>query len=417
MAAAVELVSTTPHKVTVYEAASTWGGRARGLPLQLPSGELTSVDNGQHILIGAYTACRAMMERVGVSTDAAFTKVPLSMRYPDGSGIQFPDLPQPWDALWGIATARGWSISERAQLLARAARWQRNSFRASRTDTVADLCHGLPKRLLNEFFDPLCISALNTPIEQASAQVFLRVLEDSLFAVSKGSQFWLPQIDLGQLFPEAAVRWLAARDHHSYASRRVQDIQATDNGWLIHNIPFDAIVLATSAWEAARLVAIAAPQHPDAAEWIACTQVLQHTAIATVYAWHHQPNAQGRSLPAPVLAMRNSPGKPAQFVFDRGQLGGPPGLLAFIISTSNGTRSEIEAQVIAQAQEQLGLALQPLKTVVEKRATFACTPNLVRPDPHIVPGLIACGDYIDGPYPATLEGAVRSGITAARSLA
>ena len=74
-------------------------------------------------------------------------------------------------------------------------------------------------------------------------------------------------------------------------------------------------------------------------------------------------------------------------------------------------------QVIAQAQEQLGLALQPLKTVVEKRATFACTPNLVRPDPHIVPGLIACGDYIDGPYPATLEGAVRSGITAARSLA
>jgi predicted NAD/FAD-dependent oxidoreductase len=104
-------------------------------------------------------------------------------------------------------------------------------------------------------------------------------------------------------------------------------------------------------------------------------------------------------------------------VFDRAQLGGPAGLLAFVISTSEGDRAEIEQQVIAQAQAQLGLALQPLKTVVEKRATFACTPGMQRPGMVIAPGLLACGDYIDGPYPATLEGAVRSGIAAAHALA
>ena len=69
----------------------------------------------------------------------------------------------------------------------------------------------------------------------------------------------------------------------------------------------------------------------------------------------------------------------------------------------------------AQAADQLGLRdLQPVQTVVEKRATFACTPGLLRPPMAIAPGLWAAGDYIDGPYPATLEGAVRSGLAAAR---
>ncbi|MGF6211390.1 hydroxysqualene dehydroxylase HpnE [Comamonas sp. 4034] len=415
MAAAVELAFTTPHKVTVYEAAAQWGGRARGLALQLPNGETCTADNGQHILIGAYTACRTLMERVGIHAEAAFTQVPLSLRYPDGSGIRFPDWPTPWDALWGIASARGWSLAERAQLLARATRWRLQGFGCAPRATVADLCAGLPQRLLTEFFDPLCISALNTPIDQASGRVFLRVLQDSLFAIRKGSQFWLPQIDLGNLFPGTAVQWLAARGHSGYTSRRVQHISAApQGGWLVQGIPFDAVVLAASPWEAARLVADA--QIP-AADWLQATCALEHTAIATVYAWNPATPPSGHSLPAPLLALRNTAEHPAQFVFDRGQLGGPAGLLAFVISTSVGGRAQIEQQVIAQAQAQLGLALQPLQTVVEKRATFACTPGLVRPDMQVAPALVACGDYIDGPYPATLEGAVRSGVAAARALA
>ena len=63
----------------------------------------------------------------------------------------------------------------------------------------------------------------------------------------------------------------------------------------------------------------------------------------------------------------------------------------------------------AQAQNQLGLAVNVLRSVSEKRATFACTPALPRPAAAIAPGLAACGDYVQGPYPATLEGAMRSG--------
>ena len=59
-------------------------------------------------------------------------------------------------------------------------------------------------------------------------------------------------------------------------------------------------------------------------------------------------------------------------------------------------------------------ALQARLSVTEKRATFACTPALQRPPGSIAPGLAAAGDYIEGPYPATLEAAVRAGVAAIR---
>jgi hydroxysqualene dehydroxylase len=57
--------------------------------------------------------------------------------------------------------------------------------------------------------------------------------------------------------------------------------------------------------------------------------------------------------------------------------------------------------------------VQAVQTIVEKRATFACVPGLRRPPASIGPGLWACGDYVAGPYPATLEGAVRTALSVA----
>jgi hydroxysqualene dehydroxylase len=57
-----------------------------------------------------------------------------------------------------------------------------------------------------------------------------------------------------------------------------------------------------------------------------------------------------------------------------------------------------------------------LRALAEKRATFLCTPGLARPPTTIAAHLSAAGDYILGPYPATLEGAVRSGAAAVAAL-
>ena len=98
-------------------------------------------------------------------------------------------------------------------------------------------------------------------------------------------------------------------------------------------------------------------------------------------------------------------------------LGGTKGLLARVARASQGHKAELEQHILRQARQQLGLPqLQVVQTIVEKRATFACTPGLLRPGMQIAPGLLACGDYVQGPYPATLEGAVRSGLAAARAI-
>lgn len=416
MAAAVGLASrTAPVRVTVFEAAKVFGGRARAVHLPQSGGSMLTLDNGQHILIGAYAECRRLMavvgEDMGVDMARAFVRQPLALVHADGSGIALPDLAPPWDALWGIARARGWSWRERLALLRQAARWQRQGFTCAGTATVAQLCTGLPPRLQAEFIEPLCISALNTPMDRASGRVFLRVLQDSLFAGRGGSHFWLPAADLGTLFPATAAAWLRKRGHECRTGVRAARIEALPLGrWQIAGESFDAVVLATPAPEAARLALGATAQ---AGPWAEAASRLQHTAIATVYA---QADTATR-LPQPMLALRSRPGHPAQFVFDRGQLGGPAGLLAFVISTSEGPQGELQSQVLAQAQEQLGLHLSPVQTIVEKRATFACMPGLQRPGMVIAPGLLACGDYVDGPYPATLEGAVLSGSAAARALA
>jgi len=414
MACAVE-ATQAGHAVTVFEAARNWGGRARALAATLPDGKDVMLDNGQHILIGAYTRSLELMARVGVDIDQALQRVPLILRFPDGGGLSLPHIP-PWldratrriaplDVVAGVVSARGWTWRDKLSLLKTSTQWQRQGFRCPEEQTVASLCAALTPRVRAELTDPLCVSALNTPADQASGKVFLRVLAEALFHTPGGSQLLLPRTDLGALFPDAADRWLRQQGARTVPGQRVRALSPADGGWRVDDEPFDHIVLACPPWEAARLTA------DLASTWSAMAASLPHEAIATIYL-HGEV-----ALQAPFVALRSEPDAPAQFAFDRGQLGGPEGLLAFVISASTGDRETLQRQVLVQAREQLGLLhLKPVLTVVERRATFACIPGLARPPMRIAPGLMACGDYVEGDYPGTLEGAVRSAIAAAAAL-
>lgn len=412
MAAAVELVRAG-HGATVFEATRTLGGRARALKAALPDGRNVTLDNGQHILIGAYGETLRLMQLVGVDLQAALLRLPLTLKFPDGLGLQLPNMSAPLDAFVGIVAARGWSLRDKWSLLKTASGWQRAGFRCEAPTSVAQLCARLSPRVMAELIEPLCVSALNTPAHNASAQVFLRIMQDALFGLPGGSHLLLPRLDLSELFPNAAARWLEGRGTPVRLGQRVDSLQPQDAQWRVQGEVFDAVVLATSPSESARLLDQSTQSAPDLIanqlqQWTRTTRALRFEAITTVYAW-----ASGAALPRPMLALRSSMSAPAQFVFDRGQLGGPTGLLALVVSASTGERETLQAQVLAQAQAQLGLTLQAVQTVVEKRATFACTPGLQRPPIQIAPGLLACGDYVQGPYPATLEGAVRSGCACA----
>jgi predicted NAD/FAD-dependent oxidoreductase len=237
-----------------------------------------------------------------------------------------------------------------------------------------------------------------------------------MFGVSGGSQLLLPTCGLSALLPEPAALWLQERGHTVHLGARVAQLTPMGSQWQVDAETFDQVILATPSQESVRLLAPIGSYAPadtqaSIANWLRQAQALQFEAIATVYTWQ-----QGVALARPMLALRSSDAAPAQFVFDRGQLGNPAGLLAFVVSASMGTMEELQTQVLQQARTQLNLELVAVKTVLEKRATFACTPQLQRPPLQIAPGLLACGDYVDGPYPATLEGAVRSGLQTARAL-
>ena len=443
MAAAVAAVRQG-HAATVFEAARAVGGRARALNGTLPDGTQVVLDNGQHIMIGAYTETLRLMQLVGVDPQTALLRTPLNLQFADGSGLALPAWPAPLDALAGMLTAGGWNWADKWSLLRASARWQLQGFQCAARTTVADLCATLTPTVVNTLIDPLCVSALNTPAQRASGQVFLTVLRDSLMGGQGSSNLLLPTTDLASLFPQVAALWLVSHGATVLLGARVNTLQClTTTGanvasaakapipsiqWQVNSEEFDAVIWATSSSHAAAALMDTAQEAPEfiaatLSNWAASAQALQFEAIATVYAW--APDARLRQ---PMLSLRSAaataatattpvkPAAPAQFVFDRGQLGGPAGLLAFVVSASNDDRETLQTQVLAQAQTQLGLTLQPVQTVVEKRATFACTPALVRPPMQIAPGLLACGDYIEGPYPATLEGAVRSGWAAGGAL-
>ena len=420
MAAAVAACEAG-HTVTVFEASRTLGGRARALQGSLLNGTPITLDNGQHILIGAYTETLRLMRMVGLDPDALLLRQPLSLPFPDGTGLQTPAYathwPAPFDAIAAIATARGWTWGERLSLIRASLGWQFSRFTCAPELSVSQLCSRMAPRVLHELIEPLCVSALNTPADRASAQVFLKVMQDALFGVRGGSHLLLPRTDLSALFPVAAADWITQRGGQVHLGQRAGNLRWQAPHWLLDRQMFDRVIWATSSSNSAVALADSAQYAPESIAnalkaWAATAAALRFEAIATVYAWAPQAH-----LPHPMLALRNTPAAPAQFVFDRGQLGGPQGLLAFVVSASDGGREELQNAVLQQAVDQLGPLgvpmLQPVQTVVEKQATFACTPGLQRPPQQIAAGLCVAGDYVQGPYPATLEGAVRSGWAAA----
>jgi hydroxysqualene dehydroxylase len=401
LAAAVE-ATRLGHRVTLFEMAPQLGGRSRGVEV-----DGLMLDNGQHILIGAYSATLALMRTLGVDVEVALLRTPLRFTSPDGSGLQL-EAGSPIAAFArAVLGHRRWAWRERLALLAAATGWAARRFRCSESLTVGELTARLPLSIREQLIDPLCVAALNTPASEASASVFLRVLKDALFSGPGSADLLLPRVSLSELLPAPAQRWLVGAELR--LQTRVSSLRADGTKWRVNDEPFERVVLAATPHESVRLASEIAP------DWARGAAALRFEPIVTVYL-----QGDGVRLADPMIALQSNAESPAQFVFDRGQLGGPAGLLAFVISgaqpwVDRGLEATTRA-TLAQARMVLGVELRATHSTAEKRATFRCTPGLTRPSPELAPGLFAAGDHIAGPYPATLEGAVRSGLHAASLL-
>ena len=399
-------------RVTLFEASRTLGGRAR-----VVEKDGYRVDNGQHILLGAYAETLRMLRLVGVKPSVLETRR-LALVYPGLCELRAAPLPAPLHLALGLLTARGLGLADKLAMarLMRVLKSRKFVVEPDRPVSALLAETGQTDTLTRLIWEPLCVAALNTPVAQASAQVFANVLRDSLGASASASDLLLPKVDLSELFPVPASRWLAMRGHTVRTAEPIKTIQPEGEYFRLDGDPwstrYDHVVVATAPYHVAALV----EPLPAMAPVVAQIDALRHEPIVTAWLAFDGPV----KFPEPMIGMSGGYG---QWAFDRAALGGPEGMVSVVISAS-GAHQEIgkEALEIALLQELQAIlgplpALKWAQVITEKRATFACTPGIERPrcaTPH--PGLWLAGDYVASEYPATIEAAVHSGVIAGRSI-
>jgi len=391
MAAAVRLADAG-IPVTVFESGSVPGGRARRIVSQ--GNEL---DNGQHILIGAYTQLLWLMGLVDVPLRAV-RRMPLELRYADGFSFRALGLPAPFGLLAGLLAARGLPLRERLDAVKFIHRMRRRAFRLERDLPVDELLRAQRQdgRIGHYLWRPLCVSALNTPSARASSNAFLAALRDALLGPDGSSDLVLPCVDLSKLFPEPAVEFVRKRGGEVRLRTPVESIAELKS-------QYEAIIVAVGPQHLKALLPDLAPEYT-------------YQPINTCYLQY----AQGVKLPVPMLGLA---GGLVQWVFDRGALTGEQGLLAAVIS-AQGDHQQMTQDELADtchrelAKERLvGESPLWMRVIAEKRATIACVPGVARPGVETgIPGVFLAGDYTDPEYPPTLEAAVRSGLRAAMKI-
>ncbi len=413
MAAAVELASRG-IAVTVFESAKQLGGRARGV---LHNG--TQLDNGQHLLLGCYHETLRLIELVGGDIEQDFLRLPLQLDLHRQFSLKAPRLPAPLHLLVALLKAQGLTWNERMKASYFMLTLRRMNFRLADDMTVTQMLsrYGQDANLTLKLWEPLCIAALNTPIHKASAQVLLNVLRDSLNKSRADSDMMLPRVNFTALFPQRAATYIEQHGGKVFTSCGVETIARKDNGIELvtaqGTFTFSHVVCAVPPTVAAKLL-----RPLDALERaVAQIDSLEHQPIYTVYLQY----PAHVTLPHPMLGLHQ---RFSQWLFDKGRIAKQHGLLAAVIS-AEGLHQELNQEslaqkVITELHEEFGITEMPEwhKVIAEKRATFCCSPGLQRPSQQTaLPKLFLAGDYTAGPYPATLEGAVNSGVCCARRLA
>jgi squalene-associated FAD-dependent desaturase len=385
MAAAVTLAQRGVP-VTVFEAGAVPGGRARRV---LSQG--TELDNGQHILVGAYSTLFGLMRSVGVP-EGALLRLPLEIRYPGKFHLRALWLPMPLGLALGMLAASGVPLTERIRALQFLKTLRKNRFTLEEDISVDRLLeqHGQGGAIGHYLWRPLCVSALNTPSAIASARLFLAVVRDTLAGGADATDLLLPRVDLSRLFPEPAAAFVKSHGGEIRFKETVRDLGALKG-------TFGAVIVAVGPHQLKSLL----------------PEIAADYTYQPIYTCYLQYPATVK-LPFPMLGLADGL---VQWVFDRGALLGERGRLACVISAQGDhqqlTLDELAVRCHQELRQVLDLPAPAwTRVIAEKRATITSV-VAARKVPTALDGVLLAGDYTDPNYPPTLEAAVRSGVRAA----
>jgi len=424
LAAAIELCKSN-YQVTVYESSPQLGGRARSILWN----NLT-LDNGQHLMIGAYQQMLNCLNTVQADTHQLFKQLPHRMLMLDSQSgktafdLKLPTYPAPLHLLFGVLNTPSLSIRDKILLLFRFNKLLNTPIE---TDlSVSEwLNHAkLPQAYQLNLLEPVCLAALTTHPQQASAKAFQNVLQQTFNASADFTDLLIPTTDLGNVFPALAEKFILQQGGIIKTRCKVQ--QLLHDNTQIHSIQangevtnFDQVILATPPAVTEKLLHDI-PTCKHISEQI---KQLKFEPVSTLYLQFKSPV----TLPYPMLGLINGLG---EWVFERAT-SGHNDILAVVISAHGEHLNLTEENLIKTIYNELSRVIKNLpeilnsKLIIEKRATFQCHPDVDKNRPNIntnLKNLKLCGDYVyieennQPGLPSTLEGAVRSGVKCAQSI-
>jgi len=275
--AAAQALLEMGHAVSVFEMSHQPGGRARGMTDR----ELGRIDNGQHLLIGAYRETLRLIdwasaqEQVPVETaqtpdnpdspdsphQTRYIRQPLNLVAADGalSLSVNPSLPPSIARIVALLSAGGLSFLERSRALTLLGRLKLGVRQPSTGETVLEWLqrHKQPVNLQQRLWIPLCLATMNTPAEKACAHLFARVLRDSLLSPDQGAtDLLIPKVDLTRLWIDAVARRvrLATGIQITDVTPGLEDTPSGSPQVSVNGEVFDGCIIATPPAGAARIL-------------------------------------------------------------------------------------------------------------------------------------------------------------------
>jgi zeta-carotene desaturase len=410
--AATAALASAGFPVTLLEARPYLGGRAASFPIQTRGHTAEVVDNCQHVLLGCCHNLLDLYERLGVRDRIRFFEEYYFLE-PGGrlSVLRAGRLPPPLHLATSFLRLRFLDVRSKLAVLRALAALHKDRLREDLDQmTMQDWLveKRQPAAAVEGFWRPVLVSALNEDLERMAARYGFQVFLLAFLSSREAARMGLPAVPLGELYAPGA--WARLRNvnlrFRSTVSRIVVDAdracgvvvnsERLEAAYVVAALPFD------------RLAAVVPEAGVD-------TTRFEYSPITGIHLWFDRPVTD---LPYAALL-----GRTIQWFFNKGR----GSYLQVVVSASRPLVGKSRREIVELAVRELGeflpavqqARLEASHVIKELRATFSARPGVeqVRPRPETrIANLFLAGDWTRSGWPATMEGAVRSGYLAAEAV-
>ena len=411
----VHLLEQNPHL----------GGRARSF-YDRTTGSV--VDNGQHLFMGCYHSTLRFFKTIGTLDRIHFQpRLDLPFLEPGGhlTHLSCPELPSPWHLLAGVLRSDSFTLKQKLEILrlGNALRGDQCGKHPAGESVAAWLeRRGQSEGLQRNFWDLLCIAAMNEDPRIASAELFERVLRLALFTSAGDSRLGIASVGLSDCYTAAATAYIEARGGQVETGRRVKRLRIAEGVCRGVELADGAVMESSKVVSAVPWVQFASLLPPDvlAQPFFAAALALRPAPIISIHLWFDAPITE--------LEFAGLRGTTIQWLFNRGRiLGTAEPYVSLVLSGAHQLVGRSKEELLTIALLNLGALLPPSRAaklrhslvIKERFATFSPTSQAeaLRPFARTpVDSLFVAGDWTATGLPATIEGAVQSGYTAAREV-